>query len=568
MAILIVASVLSFMLPASAQNEDVTVTIDDCNAPVGGFATTPVMINDVSTLGVADINLTFNPSVVSIESIEIGPDFNTGDSDIHNEAGYATLGGVSFETDGLTGDIKLADVTLSAVGDPGESSWLNITIVELKEAGAEETPIPATPINGTFIIQDEVPPVVTDPTANPSIISDESVIYGSTESQLSVTVTDASPISSVTIDLTAIGGSSEEPMANIPGTDTYATTTTASVTGVHSLPVNAADEWDNSNTSVSIELTVVSPAVVTIEDDINVAPPPGGMVIAPIMINGISENAKAAAVDINLTYDPEVVIVNTVDDSDFDFLDGAVDNVTGVVRIGAMQMGHAPLSGDIQLCNVTFEGVGPVESMSTLNLSITELLTEGPPPVEIPANVDNGSIKVGELNPPIIEFPLANPDAIPDDTDGEPLWGEMTELSATITDDSGVDYATIDLSPIGGSATTPMTGSGDIFTVETNASVGTAGTHELCINATDIYGNYNDTVCITLIVINNGDVSENDVVSMYDAMFIAKWYYNKPGFDYINERVGDVSGNGATTLFDAMYLAKWYYNKPGFDVLK
>jgi len=179
--------------------------------------------------------------------------------------------------------------------------------------------------------------------------------------------------------------------------------------------------------------------------------------------------------------------------------------------------------------------------------------------------------------PPDVTNPSANPDSIPDDTDNVPLWGEDSTLNVTVTDPSGVTSVTTNLSSIGGPEAAEMTNiEGDIWSITTNASAGMTSPFiasnyapfQLYVNATDFYGNSNNSVAIPLVVVKNGDVSENNEVTLFDAMYLSKWYYHKPDFDVINERVGDVSGNGEVTLFDAMYLSKWYYNKPGFDVLK
>jgi hypothetical protein len=70
---------------------------------------------------------------------------------------------------------------------------------------------------------------------------------------------------------TEIGGPEAKAMTNIPGTDIYTTNTTAAVgtsPGTYYLPVNATDNSPNrnSNTSVSIPLTVLPAEVVTTYD--------------------------------------------------------------------------------------------------------------------------------------------------------------------------------------------------------------------------------------------------------------------------------------------------------------
>jgi hypothetical protein len=85
---------------------------------------------------------------------------------------------------------------------------------------------------------------------------------------------------------------------------------------------------------------------------------------------------------------------------------------------------------------------------------------------------------------------------------------DITELRVDAAGvDSPIDVVTIDLSPIGGNASTAMFNTGNytednilwtIYNYTTNASV--VGTFNLTVNATDINRNYNDTVNITLEV--------------------------------------------------------------------
>ena len=118
--------------------------------------------------------------------------------------------------------------------------------------------------SANVIAEDTIPPIVTDPSANPSSIAADGV----QESQLNVTVTDESGIYSVTVDLTSVGGPEAKEMVKIGDTDVYTTTTTAAVgtsPGTYYLQVNATDDSTNrnSNTSVSIQLAVTAPAPVT-----------------------------------------------------------------------------------------------------------------------------------------------------------------------------------------------------------------------------------------------------------------------------------------------------------------
>jgi hypothetical protein len=101
------------------------------------------------------------------------------------------------------------------------------------------------------------PPVVTNPSANPSSIPAD----GNTVSRLNVTVTDDTAVDTVTVDLTQIGGMIRTTMTHV-GDNVYSMVTTAAVetvSGVYSLPVNATDVEGLSNTAVAIQLEVTTP---------------------------------------------------------------------------------------------------------------------------------------------------------------------------------------------------------------------------------------------------------------------------------------------------------------------
>jgi hypothetical protein len=307
---------------------------------------------------------------------------------------------------------------------------------------------------------------------------------------------------------------------------------------------------------------VVEPAIVDIDD---ATAPPGGSVTTPIMIYNVT---NVGSVLINLTFNASVVHVTNVSGSEFDFMDATIDNTTGFARIGAMQLASPGMDGDVKLCDVELLAVGSVGESSPLDLEIEELKDATPEGNDIPAIVDCGLFTIAEVTPPTITNPSANPDTIPDDTDNDPRCGEKAQLNVTVTDDSGVESVLIDLSVIGGSATAEMTNiEGDIWSIGTNASAGCIGTYELRVNATDIYGNYNDSTSITLRVLNNGDVSEDGDVTLYDAFYLARHVLGKPGFEYINKGVAEVSGDCALGMHDAMYLAKHVLGKPGFEIL-
>lgn len=152
--------VLFFVLFTVHTAAATTVSIENVYVEPGGNVTASIMINNVTNIGVADINLTFNQSVVCISATE-NSDFDFLHMVINNSAGEARIGAFQMSSPGLNGDVKLADIWLGAVGHNGEVSILNLSINELKEMGTPETPIYSEVDHGTFAIMDPPkPPVI------------------------------------------------------------------------------------------------------------------------------------------------------------------------------------------------------------------------------------------------------------------------------------------------------------------------------------------------------------------------------------------------------------------------
>lgn len=149
----------------------------------------------------------------------------------------------------------------------GDEAWSNFTIQSTKE-GAACWRIHANDTAGNenvtptlcFGVQPGTTIQVNNPSANPIIILNDNGRgrpLGANITRLNVTV--MGNISSVTIDLSPIGGSAKAPMTNIPDTDIYTITTnaTAGINLVNNLVMNATDTRGNFNNSVSIPLTVL-----------------------------------------------------------------------------------------------------------------------------------------------------------------------------------------------------------------------------------------------------------------------------------------------------------------------
>ena len=106
-----------------------------------------------------------------------------------------------------------------------------------------------------------------------------------------------------------------------------------------------------------------------------------------------------------------------------------------------------------------------------------------------------------DTSSPLVTNPSATPAIILNDN-GRPRvpCTNISQLNVTIVDNTEVDTVTIDLSPIGGSASAQMTNipGTDICSVTVNATTGINLTHNLIVTATDTSGNSNTSVSIPL----------------------------------------------------------------------
>ncbi|MBC2701836.1 MAG: hypothetical protein HF976_10585 [ANME-2 cluster archaeon] len=253
-----------------------TIIIDNIEAAPGESTTALVMVNNISNLGSGDIIVTYNTSVVHVIDVTSG-DGNAlivQASNIDNTAGSVGITAWD-ESESHTGDVVFAHVTFHAVGEYPDSTTLVISSSELIDYTSYGI-IGHSVANGTFSIIDKEPPVITDAIATLDVILNDNGrprVPGTNVTVLNATVLDSeSGVVNVTIDLSPIGGSDDQIMERIAGTDvwTVATTATDGINLTHELVVTATDGADNTNTSV-IGLTVLLRGDVVRDGELNSA---------------------------------------------------------------------------------------------------------------------------------------------------------------------------------------------------------------------------------------------------------------------------------------------------------
>ena len=131
------------------------VSIGSANVTLDSHVTLPIMITNVSDKGVsaATINLTYNPGVVNVIVVE-NSSFDFITPNIQNSSGYTLIIAFVLGVEGLTGDVKLADIEFKAIGEEGDVSPLNLEVIELSKMGV---PIAHAVKNGSFTILGEEP---------------------------------------------------------------------------------------------------------------------------------------------------------------------------------------------------------------------------------------------------------------------------------------------------------------------------------------------------------------------------------------------------------------------------
>ncbi len=315
------------------------------------------------------------------------------------------------------------------------------------------TNIPEGPQPFALVISgalDVTPLVITSATAFPATIE----ANGSENTTFNVTATGSGGIASVTMNLTAIGGSPTQALINNIGIWQYTTNTTA--LGTFYLPVNVTDNMGSSNTSVNITLNTT-----------DTTPPYAS---GEIPANNSQVNDNTPQISVNIT-----------------------DNASGVNPASiVMRVNGSTVTPIITSIaggyNVSNQTITPFSHTQVVNITVNATDNNN--------NVLNHSWSFTvDVDAPVVTSPNANLETI--ESDGI----NTTNLSVSATDSfSGINSVTINLSTIGGSPTAEMTNSGDTYWIITNATGADNGTYYLPINATDNAGNSNTSVNITLYV--------------------------------------------------------------------
>lgn len=172
-----VASLLVIMV-SIAQAGDV-VSISDVALDPGDNITIPIMIHDAAGVASVGVNLSYDPRVVNITDAHQGDFTGFFGVDNRNVAdGWVRIN--TFTTGrNLTGDLKVAYVTIEAIGKGGDASPLNIEILSIADPNG--TNIPGTARSGTFSILAPIAASTTTPTTANTSTSPATSTYAASD---------------------------------------------------------------------------------------------------------------------------------------------------------------------------------------------------------------------------------------------------------------------------------------------------------------------------------------------------------------------------------------------------
>ncbi len=264
---------------------------------------------------------------------------------------------------------------------------------------------------------------------------------------------------------------------------------------------------------------------------------PVSTVAVPIMANNIT---NVAAYTISLTYNPAVVVVDSVGAGALGTPFTTINNVTGVTQMSAFTI--TPQSGNVILANVTLRAIGTAGQTSPLNLTVTALSDNNGS--SIPATVSNGTLSIAS-SILVINASRANLAEAIGPTNNI-TTGLNTSVIFTVTDGTN---------PVGG-ATVAVTQGGSVLGVNTTNLAGQATIIVKAANNATVTAIASKTGFLngTKILTARGDVNGDGRVDIIDALFIAQYTV---GTRTINTTVGDVSGDGNANIVDALFIAQY-----------
>ncbi len=134
-------------IPTTPILNGTVVSISDAATGPNSSVTRTIMVENVTNLAAATVDITYDPNIVNVLSVSAG-DFGTVTTNIDNTAGKTTI--TAFSNTGKSGNVSFANVVLNAVGSINATSPLTLSVAAISDQNANA--ILYTIRNGTFTI--------------------------------------------------------------------------------------------------------------------------------------------------------------------------------------------------------------------------------------------------------------------------------------------------------------------------------------------------------------------------------------------------------------------------------
>ena len=114
-----------------------------------GYTTIPITVSNGTDVGSCDVNIAFDPSIVTTVKVDNGDMDNMFSNTEHVEDGWIRIGAYQGTNPGIMGDFILANVTFSSVATSGNCP-LVISVTTFKDGSPAGRPMCYTVSNGTY----------------------------------------------------------------------------------------------------------------------------------------------------------------------------------------------------------------------------------------------------------------------------------------------------------------------------------------------------------------------------------------------------------------------------------
>ena len=333
-------------------------------------------------LGAATIEIRYDPGVVNATACTADPGtvFDSKFCNVNYDHDGVNPDIVRFNVvsfAGVSGNVRLADITFQAVGVGATP----LTLVALIVTDPSGTAIPVTELNGEIVIE-----TTLTPTATSTETSTPTATFTSTETP--------------TPTATSISTKTPTPTATSTSTKTPTPTATSTLTRTSTLtPIQGFTSTPTSTPTRTLTRTPDPDAVVMQVGSASVAP--GDSIVVPVDASLGSFSLGAATIEIY--YDPAVVNATACTaDPDARF-DSQACNINydhdgvdpDIVRFNVVS--SAGVSGNVRLAEITFQAVGEMGARTPLTLVV--VTAADPSGAEVAVTALNGEGVIEEAAP-------------------------------------------------------------------------------------------------------------------------------------------------------------------------